>query len=87
VKVPCDNCKEVIQFVPSLDELRVEIKELILDRAASLTEEELIAYIDQLYDCVTQAIQDSVDHSKAQLRTKRSMAAKKYGRQATENKQ
>jgi len=78
MKVTCNNCKEVIRFVPSLDELREEIKELVLDKVTSTTDEEMTAYIDQLYACVTNGIQDSVAYSKANLRIKRQMARERF---------
>jgi hypothetical protein len=78
MKVKCDNCKEVIPFVPSLDDLREEIKELVLDRVTSSTDDEMSAYIDQLYACVTNGIQDSVAYSKANLHIKQRMARERF---------
>jgi len=62
-------------------------KELLLDKMEMSTEEEMSAYIEQLYGLLPQAIQDAVDHGNAHLRAMREMAAKKFGRQAPETKQ
>lgn len=79
MKATCEHCQEEFDFIPDMNAIRGEIKEKVLDRWHSSTDEELSDYIDQLQKCVLDAAHDALNEAIASLGARRAMAAEKFG--------